>query len=77
MEFCLKERIKLLFILSYFSHVLQSLNLSIFAAVKARYRKEIAKFMTINLNNIRRSQFITAYEIARQNDMNRANIEAG
>ena len=77
MEFCLNNRIKLLFLPPYSSHVLQPLDLTIFGPLKVKYHKEISKFVSLDISNIKRPQFIQAYQKTRAVTMNKSNIKAG
>ncbi len=77
MEFCLNNRIELLFLPPHSSHVLQPLDLTIFGPLKVKYHKEISKFVSLDISNIKRPQFIQAYQKARAVAMNKSNIEAG
>ena len=56
---------------------MQPLDLTVFNILKRKYRKEIAKFVSLDLDNIRRPQFITAYRAARDKAFTAGNITAG
>ena len=77
MEFCLTHHIELLFLPPHSSHVLQPLDLTVFGILKVKYHKEISKFVSLDIANIKRPQFILAYQKARAVAMNKSNIEAG
>ena len=77
MRTCLKNNIALLYLPPHSLYILQPLDLSIFAPVKAYYYKEIAKLNGSNLDNVSRVDFIKIYYQIRLLALSQSNIKAG
>ena len=77
MRICLENDIRLLYLPSYTSYFLQSLDLSIFRAIKVLYQKIIRKINVGNTNKVLRSQFIKVYMQIRSQAMSESNILSG
>lgn len=63
---CKKHKIQLLFLPAHTSHVLQPLDLGVFAPLKSRYRGEIAKLASLDdASDVKKQRFIICYKMAR------------
>jgi hypothetical protein len=64
--FCKQNKIHLLFLPAHTSHVLQPLDLGVFAPLKSRYRSKIAALASLDdASVIKKQRFISCYQSAR------------
>ncbi|KAI5235166.1 hypothetical protein E4T42_09759 [Aureobasidium subglaciale] len=64
--FCKQQQIYLLFLPAHTSHVLQPLDLGVFAPLKSRYRSQIAALASLDdASPIKKQRFLTCYNSAR------------
>jgi 4-hydroxybenzoate polyprenyltransferase len=81
MEFmweCYSSNIYLLFLPPHTSHVLQPLDLSIFAPLKRAYRKQLGFLSLLNDSTpLGKQNFLSCYQKARLSSLTRNNIRAG
>jgi DDE superfamily endonuclease len=78
MRLCLENKIILLYLPPHTSHVLQPLDLSIFASFKALYKKAARKLIgSADLTRVSKAQFIQIYFEIRPKCMSSSNIEGG
>jgi hypothetical protein len=64
---CKQNKIHLLFLPAHTSHVLQPLDLGVFAPLKSRYRAEIAALASLDdASPVKKQRFITCYNSARK-----------
>jgi hypothetical protein len=64
---CKQNKIHLLFLPAHTSHVLQPLDLGVFAPLKSRYRSKIAALASLDdASPIKKQRFITCYNSARK-----------
>ncbi|KAI4745532.1 hypothetical protein E4T50_04115 [Aureobasidium sp. EXF-12298] len=65
--YCKQNKIHLLFLPGHISHVLQPLNLGVFAPLKSRYRAQIAALASLDdASPVKKQRFVTCYNIARK-----------
>jgi hypothetical protein len=65
--YCKQNKIHLLFLPAHTSHVLQPLDLGVFAPLKSRYRSEIAALASLDdASPVKKQRFITCYHLARK-----------
>jgi hypothetical protein len=65
--FCKQHKIYLLFLPAHASHVLQPLDLGVFAPLKSRYRSQIAALASLDdASPVKKQRFLTCYNLARQ-----------
>ena len=78
MRLCLENKIILLYLLSHISHVLQSLDLSIFVALKALFHKAARKvIMSDDISRFSKTQFIQINFEIRSLTFLKSNIKRG
>ena len=78
MAICRANRVQLLFLPPHASHILQPLDLSCFAPIKARYRAAIANSSCFfGAGPVTKPRFISAYDKARQKSLTVSVITAG
>jgi len=77
MRLCLENKVILLYLPPHSSHVLQPLDLSIFAAMKALYHKALRRISKGDLSRVTKAQFIAIYFEVRPQAMSKRNIESG
>lgn len=64
--FCKQQQIYLLFLPAHASHVLQPLDLGVFAPLKSRYRSQIAALASLDdASPVKKQRFLTCYNSAR------------
>jgi hypothetical protein len=64
---CKQNKMHLLFLPAHTSHVLQFLDLGVFAPLKSRYRSEIAALASLDdASPVKKQRFITCYNSARK-----------
>lgn len=64
---CKQNKIHLLFLPAHTSHVLQPLDLGVFAPLKSRYRSEISKLSSLDdASPVKKQRFVTCYNLARK-----------
>jgi hypothetical protein len=69
--FCKQQQIYLLFLPAHASHVLQPLDLGVFAPLKSRYRSQIAALASLDdASPVKKQRFLTCYNSARQETFN-------
>jgi hypothetical protein len=60
--YCKQNKIHLLFLPAHTSHVLQPLDLGVFALLKSRYRSQIAALASLDdVSPVKKQRFITCY----------------
>jgi hypothetical protein len=65
--FCKQHQIYLLFLPAHASHVLQPLDLGVFAPLKSRYRTQIAALASLDdASPVKKQRFLTCYNSARK-----------
>ena len=65
--YCKQNKIHLLFLPAHTSHVLQPLDLGVFAPLKSRYRAQIAALASLDdASPVKKQRFVTCYNIARK-----------
>ncbi|KAH0174500.1 hypothetical protein KCU67_g732, partial [Aureobasidium melanogenum] len=65
--YCKQNKIHLLFLPAHTSHVLQPLDLGVFAPLKSRYRSQIAALSSLDdASPIKKQRFVTCYNLARK-----------
>ena len=75
---CHQNRVYLVYLLPYSSHVLQPLDLSCFSPLKSRYRAAIADLARYDDSaSVKKIQFIQYYEKARNEGLGSVNIKSG
>jgi hypothetical protein len=75
---CKQNKVYLLFLPAYSSHVLQPLDLSVFSVVKRFYRQQIQALSYLNdAAPVKKERFITAYYHARERAITERVIRAG
>ncbi|KAK7178721.1 Tigger transposable element-derived protein 2 [Paraphaeosphaeria sporulosa] len=73
-----QNKVRLLFLPTHLSHVLQPLDLSVFLVVKRFYRQQIQELSHLDdAALVRKEHFITAYYIAREGVITKRVICAG
>ena len=71
---CIKNNIVPLCMLSHSSHLLQSLNVSVFAMLKCLYKDLIKQQMCLDFNTIQKADFLNVYSIAKKKVFTSQNI---
>jgi hypothetical protein len=62
-----QNKIRLLFLPAHTSHVLQPLNLGVFAPLKSKYRPEIAASASLDdASTVKKPRFVACYHLARK-----------
>ena len=75
---CKQNKIHLLFLPAHSSHVLQPLDLGVFAPLKSRYRTEIAKLASLDdASLVKKQRFITCYNLARKETFTPRQLRVG
>ena len=76
-QFCLDHQIVVLCMPTHSLHLLQSLNIGCFSALKQAYRHLIKQIMSYSVNHIDKREFLPIYRQARQAAIHQSNIWAG
>jgi len=72
------NKVQLMFLPSYLSHILQPLDLSCFSPIKGQYRKDIAALLIINdAAPVKKTRFLEAYHKARTESLTKRVILSG
>ena len=75
---CWTSKVAIVFLLPHSSHVLQPLDLSLFAVLKIKYREQIKIGAVLSDSAlIKKRKFIQYYEVARSRSFILSTIEAG
>ncbi|KAI1002940.1 hypothetical protein K3495_g5265 [Podosphaera aphanis] len=75
---CKQNNVELLFLLAHPSHVLQPLDLGVFAPLKSRYRRQIAGLEKFdNASAVKIQKFVTCYRDARNDTFNLYRLKSG
>ena len=78
MRLCLENNIILLYLPPHISHILQPLDLSIFASFKSLYQKAARKLLkSDNFSRITKTEFVQIYSEIRPLVMSQSNIVSG
>jgi hypothetical protein len=65
-----QNKIRLLFLPAHTSHVLQPLNLGVFAPLKSRYRPEIVASASLDdASTVKKPRFVACYHLARKRSL--------
>ena len=75
-SFYMKNQIILLYIFSHVSHLLQSLNVSCFSALKQSYEQLIENQIQCDVNHMNKLDFLTLYSEAHKIIFNEQNIQS-
>jgi hypothetical protein len=76
-QYCKKNDIITLFMLAYFSHILQPLNVAYFAPLKKAYGAQIEKLVRARISHIIKKDFLPAFCNAFKKSLTEINIRAG
>ena len=75
-QLCMENNIVSLYMLSHLSHLLQSLNVSVFAVLKHLYEDLIEQQMCLGFNTIQKADFLNVYFTARKKIFTSQNIQS-
>ncbi|KAI1002841.1 hypothetical protein K3495_g5365 [Podosphaera aphanis] len=75
---CKQNNIELLFLPAHSSHVLQPLDLGVFAPLKSQYPRQIADLAKLdNASAVKKQKFVTCYQDARNDTFNPRLLKSG